>query len=57
MIDSVAAFVTQKLQAPIGSSALHFQHLTMLERLEPRMREIKRQCDGRNAGGRKPLIT
>ena len=56
MIDGMAALVPQQHLAPFRCSSLHFQHLAQFKRLEPWMREIKREGDGRHAGWRKPLV-
>src|SRR5580693_3817313 len=50
VIDSVTALMTHQLLAPLRRSPLHFQHLPMLQRLQTRMRKIKRNGNGRNSG-------
>ncbi len=56
VIDGMSALVPQELLAPLGRSAFDLQHLAQLEGLQAGMSEIKRNCDGRDASRREPLV-
>src|SRR5437016_6143060 len=57
MINGMAAFMAQQLEAPLRSPALDFEHLMEFERLQTRMREIERNGNGGDTCRREPLVT
>jgi hypothetical protein len=52
----VARLVAQDAQAPLGVAAFDFQHLRELELGQPRVRQVERDGDARNAVRREPLV-
>ncbi len=56
VVDCMADFVTQDLQAREFVAALHLKHLRKLQLLEARIREIKRNRDARHPVGCEPFV-
>ena len=56
MVDRVPALVAEELRARLGRPALDLHHLAQLELLEPRVREVEGDGDGRLAVGAEPLV-
>ena len=56
VVDRVAGFVAQDLQARRSIAAFDFEHLRQLELLQPRMREVEGDRDARDAVRREPLV-
>ena len=56
VVDDVAGLVAQDAHAPLVIAALDFEHLRLLEPLEPRMRQVERHRHRRRAVRREPLV-
>ena len=56
VIQDMAHLMTQKAHAPRFRAAFHFHHHLLFEPLQPRMREIERDGDGRASFRAKPFV-
>src|SRR5262249_56224801 len=52
----MAHLMTQKAQSPRFRAALHFHHYLLFESFQSRMREVKRDGDGRTSFRTKPFV-
>ena len=56
VVDDMPGLVAQNAHAPVVLAALDFQHLRLLEPLEPRVRHVERHRHGRGAVGGEPFV-